>query len=156
MSRTFTIRQMQPRDCGRVAYIDEQCIRNAWSKEDFDSLFQYMENHYLVAECEHQIVGFVGLIQFVDSGDITHIAVLPEYRGNRIATALMKGMFLLAQKNGIESIHLEVRQSNQIAQKLYEQLGFERIHVRRQYYTNPVEDAVIMIRNLSEEKIESI
>ena len=114
-----------------------------------------MENHYLVAECEHQIVGFAGLIQFVDSGDITHIAVLPEYRGNRIATALMKGMFLLAQKNGIESIHLEVRQSNQIAQKLYEQLGFERIHVRRRYYTNPVEDAVIMIRNLNKEKIES-
>ena len=38
MSKIFTIRQMQPRDCGRVAYIDEQCIRNAWSKEDFDSL----------------------------------------------------------------------------------------------------------------------
>lgn len=149
MSKEFSIRPMVEEDCEQVVYIDEQCINNPWSKQDFEDLFQYMENHYLVAECEGKIVGFVGLIQFFESADITHIAVLPEYQGNRIGSALMKGLFVVAEKNEIETIHLEVRDSNTRARHMYEALGFESVHIRENYYINPCEDAIVMVKTIS-------
>lgn len=151
MSKEFTIRPMIAEDCEQVVYIDEQCILNPWSRKDFEDLFQYMENHYLVAECEGKLVGFAGMIQFIDSADITHIAVLPEYQKNRIGSALMQGMFLMGRKHGIQTIHLEVRVSNAHARHLYESLGFENINIRKNYYTNPCEDAIVMVKRISEE-----
>lgn len=109
MSKEFKLRPMIAEDCEQVVYIDEQCIQNPWSRQDFEDLFRYMDNHYIVAECEGKLVGFVGLIQFVDSADITHIAVLPEYRKNRIGSALMQGIFVMGRNLGIKTIHLEVR-----------------------------------------------
>ena len=151
MSKKFSIRQMVAEDCEQVVYIDEQCIRNSWSMKDFEDLFHYMDNHYLVAECEGKLVGFVGLIQFVDSADITHIAVLPEYQSNRIGSALMQGIFVMARKLNIKTIHLEVRTSNTHARHMYESLGFEKINIRKNYYTNPCEDAIVMIKKILEE-----
>ncbi|MBO4998717.1 MAG: ribosomal protein S18-alanine N-acetyltransferase [Lachnospira sp.] len=151
MSKEFTLRPMTAEDCERVVYIDEQCIQNPWSKQDFEDLFRYMDNHYLVAECEGKLVGFVGLIQFIDSADITHIAVLPEYQKNRIGNALMQGILVVARKLGIKTIHLEVRNSNLYAKHMYESLGFETINIRKNYYTNPCEDAIVMMKNITEE-----
>lgn len=148
MEKRFTIRQMRPEDCEQVAYIDSLCIHNPWSQKDFLELFQYSENHYLVAEYNQRIIGFVGLIQFVDDGDITHIAVLEEYRGMRVATALMKWLFQLAVEMDMIAIHLEVRQHNEIAKQFYYKLGFEELAIRRNYYTNPVEDAIVMVKHL--------
>ncbi len=148
MEAQYAIRKMETRDCARVAYIDAQCINNPWSQESFEDLFRYLENYYLVAECNQQIVGFVGLIQFVDDGDITHIAVLPQYRKIGIAYALMQEIFTIAKQHMLKAIHLEVRLSNKAAINLYEKLGFELQLVRPNYYTNPPEDAQVMVKYL--------
>lgn len=140
----ITIRKMVPEDCDDIAYIDGKCIQNPWSKEDFEDLFRYLENYYWVAETEGVIVGFVGIIQFVDAADITRVAVLENYRGRHIASMLMDECKAFSKSIGIKEIHLEVRVSNLIAQKLYEKCGFETIATRKLYYTNPIEDAYVM------------
>ncbi|MDD5948376.1 MAG: ribosomal protein S18-alanine N-acetyltransferase [Lachnospiraceae bacterium] len=148
MQKPCNIRSMTPSDCPRVAQIDSLCISNPWSEEDFRDAFRYPENHYLVAEWDGEIAGFVGLIQFVDDGDITHIAVLPPYRKKQIATELLETLFCLAREQGMIAIHLEVRQQNKAAQNLYEKMGFETLAVRKNYYTNPREDAIVMVKHL--------
>lgn len=148
MGKIATIRPLAPDDVEAIADIDAKCIKNPWSKKDFEDFFKYMDNHYLVAECDGMMVGFVGFMKYVDEGDITRIAVLPEYRKNHIAEALMDKLFALVEACGVKTIRLEVRESNVAARGLYDKLGFITDGVRKGYYTNPIEDGIVMSKTL--------
>lgn len=141
------IRPMRRKDCEQVAQIDKKCIQNFWSLEDFEGIFRYPENYYFVAEQQNRIIGFVGLIQFFDDGDITHIAVDKEYRRLGVASKLLQELFSFVQSRKFVALHLEVRKSNMAAKQLYLKYGFEEIGIRRKYYTNPVEDAIVMVKH---------
>lgn len=84
----------------------------------------------------------MGLQIFSSEGYVTNVAVLPEFRGQGIASALIARQM----ENDMEFITLEVRQSNLPALKLYEKSGFERVGIRPHFYSNPDENAVIMTR----------
>ncbi|MCR4716998.1 MAG: ribosomal protein S18-alanine N-acetyltransferase [Lachnospiraceae bacterium] len=148
MGKIAIIRPLAPEDVETIADIDSKCISNPWSKKDFEDFFKYMDNHYLVAECDGKMVGFVGFMKYVDEGDITRIAVLPEYRKNHIAEALMDKLFALVSANGVKTIRLEVRESNEAAKGLYNKLGFKEDGVRKNYYSSPVEDGIVMSKAL--------
>jgi ribosomal-protein-alanine N-acetyltransferase len=151
MKDSIVIREMQMEDCEQVAYIDQLCFEHPWTIKDFKDLFRYPENYYLVAQCDDEIIGFVGLIQFVDDGDITHVAVLEQWRGRHIGQQLVETLFGVAWAHGLRAIHLEVRESNRVAQTLYHKLGFQEIGVRKNYYRHPVEDARLMVRRFETE-----
>jgi ribosomal-protein-alanine N-acetyltransferase len=80
----------------------------------------------------------------IDEAHITNLAVHPEYRGKGIGRMLLKGMIDYGIKNGIESFTLEVRESNLIAINLYSQLGFKKAGIRKGYYSDTNENALIM------------
>jgi ribosomal-protein-alanine N-acetyltransferase len=92
-------------------------------------------------------VGFCAFWLVVDEIHINNVAILPELRGQGIGTALMNRVFAEASRLGARRATLEVRASNEGARRLYERLGFRAAGTRRNYYSNPVEDALILWRD---------
>jgi len=89
-------------------------------------------------------VGYCVFRSLGDEGELQRIAVEPESQGQGIARKLMEAMATIARMKGVRQMSLEVRESNRRARNLYESCGFSQEAVRRGYYHNPKEDALIM------------
>jgi len=94
---------------------------------------------YYLAFDHQRLVGFLAVSHVMDQMEVTNIAVLPDYQGKGVATSLLSKIL-----NFSGTIFLEVRESNKVAQGLYDKLGFEPYHRRKNYYHNPSEDAILM------------
>ena len=138
------IRKMTREDCSQVCKVEEACFSTPWSLKSFEDTFSYSGNHYLTAWEDGKIIGFIGLMAVGDEGDITNVAVLPDYRKRGAGDALVEAMLCLAKEKEIHKIMLEVRSSNIAAIHLYEKYGFQFLCKRKNYYQKPVEDADIM------------
>ena len=97
-----------------------------------------------MAETEDKIVGYIGMYQVLEEGDITNVAVHEKYQRKGIGNALVSTLLKEASKQMIQEVTLEVRVSNQSAIRLYEKNGFVAEGRRKNYYDKPREDAVIM------------
>lgn len=112
-----------------------------WSAEQFASDIKQTHSHYFTEESK--IVAFIGFHQVCDEIEITNIA--SERKGQGYGKKLMERLITHAKSQEIASIFLEVRASNQEARLFYEKFGFQEIGVRKNYYQNPIEDAVLML-----------
>ncbi len=101
---------------------------------------------------EDQIIAYAFLRRAADELHILKIAVAPAQRGQGIAACILNRCFTISAQQGADSVHLEVRPSNVPAMKLYEKLGFKVIGRRPNYYADSKEDALMMIKNLKEDK----
>ena len=101
------------------------------------------------------VYGYVGLMLIPYESDITNITVSGECRRQGIATRLMEELFRRCPEKGVTVVHLEVRESNESARALYKKLGFVEDGRRKRYYTDPVEDAILMTKNLAEGTVVS-
>jgi ribosomal-protein-alanine N-acetyltransferase len=129
--------------------IEEKCFMTPWTKEAFEK--ELTENQlafYIVAMKENQVIGYAGMWIIIDEGHITNIAVLPELQGKKIGSLLVEALVEEAKKRQLVGLTLEVRKSNEKAQKLYFKYGFEESGIRKNYYQDMKEDAVIMWRYL--------
>lgn len=142
------IRVMTVQDCEAVSKIEAVCFSDAWTCSMFEELFQYPTNYYLVAEMQGQIIGFAGSCISIDTADVMNIAVLEPWREAGIGGRLLSALAEKAEEAGCEKMLLEVRQSNQTARRFYQMYGFRELTVRRNYYSMPAEDAIIMCREL--------
>lgn len=141
------IREMTEEDIDRVLVIEKETFTTPWSKDAF--VLEITGNQlakYVVAEKDGKIVGYGGLWLILDEGHITNIAVSPEYRGQGIGNLIVEGLVDICEKKGINNMTLEVRKSNLVAQSLYKKYGFIDCGVRKGYYSDTKEDAVIMWR----------
>lgn len=132
-------------DIDNVVEVENNCFSIPWSKESF--LKELTNNEialYLVAKVENKAVGYIGTWKVLDEGHITNLAVHSDYRNLGIGGMLISELLSLCKKDGINSFTLEVRKSNEIARKLYEKFGFEDRGIRKGYYEDNNEDAVIM------------
>ncbi len=126
--------------------LEKICFSQPWS---YNSLEEELTNdtaYFYVAVIGEKVVGYIGLYIVCESCFITNVAVFPEYRNRGIATLLIRRAFLTATSHGTDFISLEVRKSNTAAISLYESLHFEEMGLRKNYYRNPPEDALIMTR----------
>ena len=98
----------------------------------------------MVAEVNNKVVGFAGLWAICNEGHITNIAVHPNYRGQGIGSKLVESLIENSSSWYINSLTLEVRASNKIAQNLYKKYGFKEEGMRKHYYQDNNEDAIIM------------
>lgn len=129
------------------AVYDVECLSFAtpWSLESFTSeIYNNNMAKYLVAKSGGEVVGYGGMWLVLDEGHITNIAVHPEHRGKGIGDALVLAIIKTAKENGIKRMTLEVRPSNWTALNLYKKYGFQEAGVRKGYYEDTGEDAVIM------------
>ncbi|MCG0276351.1 MAG: ribosomal protein S18-alanine N-acetyltransferase [Thermosediminibacteraceae bacterium] len=146
-----TIELMKLEDLDQVIEIEKLSFTNPWSRNAF--FLELTDNHfstYIVARINEKVVGYAGMWLILDEAHVTNVAVLPEYRGKGIGELLMRSLMRIARENGAKAMTLEVRKSNYVAQNLYSKLGFEPVGIRRGYYTDNREDAVIMWTNLNE------
>lgn len=141
-----------PMDLCHIDYvykISEESFPISWSKESFISEIQNPLAHYLIATSNDEVIGFVGVWIVVGEANITNIAVSSNFRGQGVANLLMTSALKLCKENDVTEMNLEVRASNITAQKLYEKFGFIKEGVRKKYYEDNKEDAILMfIHNL--------
>ncbi|WP_306863959.1 ribosomal protein S18-alanine N-acetyltransferase [Arthrobacter bambusae] len=123
---------------------------DAWPMQMFfDELAQIDTRRYVVAEADGQIVAYAGLMCIEPIADVQTIAVVPEFEGRGIGSAILAELLEEARRRGAVEVLLEVRADNPRAQALYVRFGFEQIHVRRRYYRDGT-DALIMRLTLTE------
>lgn len=137
-------RPMQKADVPRIAELEKVCFRSPWSE---DSLKKELKNkiaYYRVGEVDGTIAAYGGMWVLFGEAHITNVAVAPEYRGNGYGRALMQSMIDTAVLHGADSMTLEVRESNTVAQNLYLSMGFEIAGRRKKYYQDTGEDGFIM------------
>ncbi|QIB70406.1 ribosomal protein S18-alanine N-acetyltransferase [Aminipila butyrica] len=141
------IRSAQEDDVQEMAGLDRVCFADPWSEESFAYELKLNQRaFYIAAEIEGRLVGYAGLWAILDEGHITNVAVAPEYRRKGIGRALVTSLMEVAEENGLTSFTLEVRESNLPAQKLYTELDFKPAGIRKGYYHDNGENAVIMWR----------
>lgn len=137
--------KMRRRDLRRVLAIEGEVYPRPWSRSLFLSeLAQRHSRTYLVARHEGQVVGYAGMM-FTKEAHVTNIAVDPELHGFSIGTRLLLALVTEAIARSCDTISLEVRVSNGVAQNLYEKFGFSVEGVRRGYYVETNEDAFVMV-----------
>ncbi|MDD3652641.1 MAG: ribosomal protein S18-alanine N-acetyltransferase [Desulfotomaculaceae bacterium] len=136
--------EMSPNHLDQVIEIERVSYTTPWSRQVFFSEIQNKFAHYIVALSDEQVVGYIGMWIIFDDAQITNIAVHPCCRSNNVGRQLMQEMIKRGVKMGITRLTLEVRPSNLVARHLYTTLGFVEKGVRKKYYTDNNEDAIIM------------
>lgn len=132
-------------DIDAVQEVERASFPVPWPANAFrHELTQNKNAHYIVAREGERIVGYAGLWLSLDEAHITTFAVLPEHRRRKIGERMLLALFDRAEKLGAEWLTLEVRASNLPAQRLYEKYGFRPAGIRRRYYSDNNEDAIIM------------
>ena len=116
-----------------------------WSKKSFLSELEDENVIFLAAEDGERTVGFGILHYYNDEGEIYNIAVSSDYRRQGIGDMLLSELLKMAGDLGVNTVFLDVRESNLPARNLYKKYGFYDINIRKGYYDQPKEDAVIMI-----------
>ncbi|MCI9164233.1 MAG: ribosomal protein S18-alanine N-acetyltransferase [Lachnospiraceae bacterium] len=140
------IRRMEPRDLEEVAGLEQVCFTENWSYRLLEAGIHSPYDLYFVWEQEGRVWGYCCLRLLAGEGEIQRIAVLPEYRRLGVGRKMMEAMVNHAIRDRAYAISLEVRAGNLAARKLYESFGFAAEAVRKGYYHNPPEDALIMWR----------
>lgn len=139
--RRMTIRDVKP-----VQAIEQATFPMPWTVQDFfKEMTQNRCARYIVAEQDGVILGFAGAWIVLDEGHITNIAVREDRRGEGIGNGLTEALMRYAANLGCVYMTLEVRKSNERAQKLYASHGFIRLSVRKKYYEDNGEDAYLMV-----------
>lgn len=138
------VRKMMMADVEQVYGIEKRSHPTSWSRLTFQrELTNSRHNMCLVAELGERIIGFTCMYYVLDEGHITNIAVDGPYQNRGVATRLMLNAFERATEKGIKRITLEVRKSNTKAQHLYIKFGFRMSGLRKGYYTDNREDALV-------------
>ncbi len=140
------VREMLVDDLEQVMDIENDLFAVPWTKEGYFTFLTREDAMFLVVEEKGRILGYCGLLMVPDEGDVTNVAVRRDRQREGIGHFLMDSLVRLASERGVTIIHLEVRESNKTALRLYERMGFIQDGTRRHYYTDPVEDAVLMTR----------
>lgn len=144
------IRKMTAADVPQIAALEKCCFSDPWSEKSIASELENPLSQWLVWEEEGEVLGYIGSQSVPPEADVMNLAVAPAGRRRKIATALLTALTSLLHKKGIEALFLEVRASNHAACALYQQFDFIQVGVRPRYYVNPIEDALILRKELGE------
>ena len=135
-----------------IANIEKESFSHPWSEQSILDSFENNCNCFYIAETECEISGYIGVSVMADEGYILNVAVLPKYRGQGIGKALVNTVLDYAQNNNLAFVTLEVRVSNTPAINLYTSLGFEKVGERKNYYSNPTENALLLTKYYNSER----
>jgi ribosomal-protein-alanine N-acetyltransferase len=133
-----------------LAELDLKCFAIPWSEASFAADLADLEKaFYLAWEFEGKLVGYGGYWRVLDEGEIMNIAVAPEWRRRGLAAGLLQGLIRQAEIEQLRCLTLEVREGNLAARALYNRHGFVEVGLRRNYYADNNENAIIMLKNIN-------
>lgn len=138
------IRPMEIEDLEQVMIIENETFSVPWTETGFFTFLIRNDTLFLVAQENEAIVGYAGIVMVPEDGDITNVAVKASMRGQGIGQKLVKELLIRAEEQGVRNVFLEVRESNKPAISLYEKQGFVSVSVRKDYYEEPKENAIVM------------
>lgn len=130
----------------QIAEIEAECFSHPWSKESLQGEIDNETSLFLSAVEDNKVVGYIGMSIVLDEGYIFNVAVSENYRNKGIGSALINELVTYGKKNSFSFITLEVRESNQTARSLYSHFGFVKVGERKNYYSQPTENAVLMTK----------
>lgn len=139
-------RRMKYKDIDEVCELEREAFTLPWQRHAFE---EEMKNHlayYIVCENDRNIIAYGGMWLVLDEAHITNIAVKKEYRSMGIGNELLIKMFKAAKERGAKYMYLEVRKSNNTAYELYKKNGFMINGIRKNYYPDNYEDAIVMMK----------
>lgn len=143
------IRKMEMKDVDQVIEVEQNSFATPWTTDIFyQELIDNQHAHYFVVEVDGKIAGYIGTWAVFEDAQITNIAISPEYRGKRLGEKLFGYTVHYLLNIGATRLSLEVRQSNIPAQRLYRKFGLVPGGIRKNYYTDNQEDAIVMWVNL--------
>ncbi|WP_294909492.1 ribosomal protein S18-alanine N-acetyltransferase [uncultured Ruminococcus sp.] len=131
-----------------VYIIETECFSHPWSKQSLEEEMNNETSLFLVAKEENEVIGYIGMSIVIDEGYIFNVAVRENHRNKGVATALINELVTYGKKNNFSFITLEVRESNLPAISLYSKFGFIKAGERKDYYSNPKENAILMTKYL--------
>ncbi len=138
------IEVLSPEYISEIAELEKLCFPDPWSENLFSDLLSNPLAVYFVALSNGKVVGYAGMYHILSEGQIMNVATHPDHRRCGIAEKLFDELLEYAKDNDIEEMTLEVRSQNSGAIALYEKLGFEHVGIRKNYYSSPHDDAVLM------------
>ncbi|MBR1780764.1 MAG: ribosomal protein S18-alanine N-acetyltransferase [Oscillospiraceae bacterium] len=131
----------------QVAGVERRCFSHPWSKQLLEEELDNLSASFITAQTlDGTVIGYAGLTVVLDEGYINNVAVLPEYRRCGVASALLDVFVRFASAHNLAFLTLEVRATNESAIALYQKHGFGQVGVRKNYYDDPKEDAILMTR----------
>ena len=142
--RKMRITQMTSAHVAQVAELEKICFSDPWSEKSVASELTNPLSLWLVALDGETVAGYIGSQSVMGESDMMNVAVHPDHRRQGVAETLVTELVSALAEKGNHCLTLEVRASNAPAISLYEKLGFARIGLRRNYYRNPKEDALIL------------
>ena len=139
----MTVRRAAREDISALCALERECFSEPWSERGFEDFFalDYTAAFAALDEPDGRVIGYAGMYLSGGDGDITNIAVTGAFRRRGVGSALIDA---LKDFPGVERLLLEVRESNRAARALYEKLGFSVDGVRKNFYSSPRENAVLM------------
>ncbi len=141
------IRPMEPADCGAVAAIEKECFSQPWSRAEFENQLTLSIARTYVSEENGEVTGFINVWVVAGEINLNNIALTEKSRGRGLGRALIEHM----EKNEqAQRCNLEVRVSNERAIRLYRSIGFEEVGLRKGFYSEPKEDALLMTKRYGE------
>jgi ribosomal-protein-alanine N-acetyltransferase len=145
------VRPATAADLPAVWAIETAAFADPWSREAFQALLGMPQVAWTVATTsDGTVVGYCILLLAGVEGDVANIATAPGWRGRGVAHQLLAEACRTARRRGGEALFLEVREGNAPARALYARHGFQPVGRRRAYYRDPVEDALVLRRSLTD------
>lgn len=146
------IRRMTAADVSFAAEIEKKCFVHPWSEQSIESEMSKENSVFLMAFEGENPMGYVGLDVVFDEGYMGNLAVLSQYRRNGVGRALMNELISECSKLDLAFVTLEVRVSNTPAVNLYKSMGFDEVGRRKNYYKEPLEDALLLTKFFTENR----
>lgn len=143
------ISNMNREDLDEIIEIEKASFSIPWPRDAYEAELENKNSIYKVIRMDNKVVAYGGMWVIVDEAHITNIAVHPDYRGRGLGDKLLEEIIHLSKEHKVVGITLEVRPSNRAALGLYKKKGFIPSGIRKGYYTDTGEEAIIMWKYLS-------
>lgn len=141
-------RLMNEEDIPEIGIIEKLCFSSPWSEAEIRATFFREDSIYIVVEKDGAVIGYAAFFFVLDEGNIINVGVKPEYRNQKAGEHLMELMIEEARQKEIRKLFLEVRESNRSAIGLYKKFGFKEEGVRKNFYTGPEENGIVMVSTI--------
>ena len=148
---TAVVRKAYPEDAPRVYEVEKACSSRPWSEEQLLEEIEFPHAYTCVCETDGAIAGFATMQVAAEFAHINEFGVLPQYRRRGFGRMIMEDLLRECVARRCESISLEVRESAVPARNLYGSLGFRQEGIRKRFYHEPEEDALVLVKKLTEE-----
>ena len=146
--KELKIEKMQYCDIAEIAQLEKECFSLPWSENALADELLNPAARFFAARYGNELVGYIGAFSVAGEVSITNVAVKEYCRKSGVATSLLRKLEETARLEKAEFITLEVRASNERAISLYSKNGYEKVGLRKGFYSNPKEDAILMTKKL--------